>query len=263
MYNHARTLLLNQSPSRFQPGLPGYELIDATFRPQALTPGLRAAWEALYGRAPEDVFLLTRTARYIAVLHGSRCRPLIEALDPRFTYAVAQSRIWDAAPGTETSKLPGTDDPIYVFGNQDVDYVNGRARWEWRIRITASDAATVQLLNGSEAVEQTISIGSGGLAVPFPLPGSGLQARVTPGVGNGWTVRHTALWNGDSPAEILERLRSSGDAAFREVFRRGTPDGNQEPWEELAAIWSDHPDDLEKLGAYLTGFILAAEALRG
>jgi hypothetical protein len=89
MINHARTLLMNISPSRadyVDSGYEGYEYIPAAFLPIALPTYLQSIRKVLFGANGDGLFTGMRANELLSYIHDTELAEYVYKLDNRVTY---------------------------------------------------------------------------------------------------------------------------------------------------------------------------------
>lgn len=89
MINHARTLLLNASPTKADyadSGTDGYEFVSPNFKPVVLPESLMTIRRTLFGRNPDMLFLGLRAQELLTYVHQSEFADYALDFDNRLTY---------------------------------------------------------------------------------------------------------------------------------------------------------------------------------
>lgn len=195
MINHARTLLLNQPGSMYQPGVLGEEYAPPEYKPVRLPTYLKTAHQIIFGTGPDKVYLNFRAHELLGLIHATELAEFVYALDPRVTYwPQPTTEFFKAAKAATLTKISGfSNSRLYLRGKIAPDNIRGRAWREYFIRV-ANDGETDNILITAESAAlvtnqevkwlrdtvQPLQVlgGVGGLSVPIDVPDSELQVQI-------------------------------------------------------------------------------------
>jgi len=150
MYNHARTLLLNQSgEGGSQLIYPGDELIPEDFRPVKLPTYLQVVRSILFGISPDRVMLNYRSCQFLRLIQSTELQSHIAELDKRITYSPFDSRLLatELFQPSAVASQPVEDAAIYINGSDLSPDASGRCEYSY----------LVSVLSGDLVVQRTVS----------------------------------------------------------------------------------------------------------
>ncbi len=247
MFNHARTLLLNDHGSNAPGyGLAGEEAVPLEFRAFVVPAFLASVRRVLFGSNPDRLMMNYRLRQFMAVLHSTELVEHVLELDPRITYDPAATDLFEHNFGIT---VEGTDRPFFCSGTPGPDDSRGRLLFAWRVSIGSGNQVTVFRETVPPAEQTTTFTVEDGLSSPVTL-GQDLLCSFDPTAGNTWFVTATARPNRDLPA-IVEALRNSVGGPYMTQLFGEVP---VEPYKTFANLWNDHHALPYRLG----GLLLAA-----
>lgn len=257
MYNHLRTLLLNQHPAAPDWAI-GEEAVPATFRPVNLPAYLDEVRARLFGVAPDRSMLNYRLAQYTRLLHASALGQYVYDLDPRVTYL-----------GTDRTDLFGTAAfepavtqtkgrrPLVVQGDPAAPDPTGQSYHAYRIEQLDGDTISVGEDHPTSKNRLLDLAFAGGLSAPVPLGDSGYVALVPQeAAGTRWQVTFHARPQWDL-GQIAAALRVSGEPTLLQLFGAAPA----EPFLTFRDLFFDHPELPYRLGGLLLAVAYRSDAV--
>jgi hypothetical protein len=243
MINHARTLLLNKPGVHLEdPGIPG-DVYIPLFPGLDMSPALRWVYSILFGDQPDAKGLSYRMAQYMDILHSTEYGAYVTALDPRITYVPSDTRFFlEFIAGAKPSS-----NVITVNGAWDNSGSNGRAEYQWSIRVTAVDSMDVKNLTTGETATY-------GLSDTKYLPGGGelvFNISTQPLVpGSVFTINYLTRIQPD-PGVVLATLKGMSKEARTSLFGENPA----EPFATFQNLMDSNPVFAYQMSGILLAFI--------
>jgi hypothetical protein len=260
MYNHARTLLLNQSgEGGSQLIYPGDELIPEDFRPVKLPTYLQVVRSILFGISPDRVMLNYRSCQFLRLIQSTELQSHIAELDKRITYSPFDSRLLatELFQPSAVASQPVEDAAIYINGSDLSPDASGRCEYSYLVSVLSGDLV-VQRTVSPEANTITSLTFTAGLSQEVELPYSAYRVRVNE-LSEGCTWRVQGYYRPSrSLSEIDESLRSIGQENVLQLFGESPA----EPYMTFYNCWQKHPEFAYRLGGILLAHIYRTEETR-
>lgn len=260
MYNHARTLLLNQSGvGGSQLIYPGDELIPEDFRPVALPTYLQIVRARLFGVSPDRMMLNYRSSQLLRLIAATELQSHVEALDSRITYQAFSRQLLNDSlfRPTVTSWKANAGSAIYLNGTDIAPDASGRCEYSYLVSVSSGDLI-VQRTVVPEATTATELVFTNGLSQEIGLPYSDYAVKVNDlSEGASWRIQGHYR-----PAQSLhaidESLRSIGQDNVLQLFGVAPA----EPYLTFYNCWQDHPEFAYRLGGIVMAYIYRTEDIR-
>ncbi|HDL85943.1 MAG TPA: hypothetical protein ENH11_06425, partial [Candidatus Acetothermia bacterium] len=145
MINHARTLLLNESPTN-RPAFDdhGEEYIPAAFTAQSLPSYLTRLRSIFLGTRSDPLYQNFRLAQLMGVLHSNDvAREYVLGLDGRYTYRPFGGSFVEYGFGATVRALGATTMVLETVGDSSSNDNSGRASFSWRAQTAAGPRLVV------------------------------------------------------------------------------------------------------------------------
>lgn len=243
MFNHVRTLLLNQDGSA-NPGLdfPGEEAVPVSFRAVQVPAVVQLCRTILFGRNPDRLMLNYRLREFMTILHSTELDEHVRAFDPRITYDLQDTSLFDDS--LFTVRVEGGPGHLQVIGLPQADENQGRLLHQFRV--SCGNAGQVTVRQETPPVrEEVFNLDEVSDVV---LDGK-LRCLPTRNPGSVWHVTSVARPVRTLP-QIVEALRKTVTEP-REVQLFGAdPD---DPYRTYRNLWKTH----EQLPYALGGLLMA------
>lgn len=267
MFNHARTLLVNQAaPAAL---ILGEELIPAEFRPVRLPQTLQNVRRLFFGTTPDRSMLAYRSRQLLSLVHCNELMAFVTDLDPRLTYDFQDTPFADDAvflPQVIPQTVGGgASTECYLLGTAGAPDRSGRMQQIWDVEVLTSSTLRVALRGSSPASVANYTL-SGGLSTVVPLPASGLAIQIrestfTPGSGPQFRIESLSRPQTEL-GSLLASLEVTGSETLAALFGIGSRPGGQEPLQTFRKLFEEHFDLTHRLGGAVLALIYQTEALR-
>lgn len=257
MVNHIRTLLLNRSSDRLNPGCDWAQYVDPEFSPTGLPQYLLTPWKTIFGDDPDPWRLNWQGAKLTNLLHLSELSPYMTAFDSRISYQVP-TRIEDLElPVTTVYAANGNAEDLVLSGAPGANSALGRMKYDFRLSRTGASSAVLRDLYRLRDTQVDLRF-SGGRSQLIPLGGSGTSAVVQDSaIDDSWDVSIVATPQQDL-TEVVSSLESLPAEYLSQVFYGRT----WEPVKSFYNLWTDSRGFALKLGAFLLAWAWRLEVLR-
>jgi len=262
MYNHARTLLLNEDGKK-QPGQDflGEELVPRDYRKLQLPDYIRQIRAFLFGTTPDRAMLNYRIKQFLDLIQPTELNSFVLDLDPRVTYDIAdEPTLVRDVPFfvPEVRQYAGTPATLTILGSPAVPDATGRVIYDFDVDILLGNTIEVKRLSQPDESNIVALTLTNGLSNHINLPGTGYRFVVNddnPGAAWKITGNLRPMWTMGQIVLLLERL---GEPTVLELFGLQ----NVEPWNTFRNLWFDHPELPYKLGGFLLAMIYRTEEVR-
>lgn len=260
MYNHARTLLLNQSgEGGSQLVYPGDELLPEDFRPVALPTYMQIVRARFFGISPDRVMLNYRASQFLRLIQATELQSHIEALDSRITYQ-AFSRQLLAENLFEPTITPwqiSNGAAIYLNGKDISPDASGRCEYSYLVSVSGGDLILQRTIS-PETNSSTTLVFTNGLSQEVALPYSEYTVKVNElAEGSSWRI-HGNYRPSYSLTEIDRSLRNIGQDNVLQLFGAAP----EEPYLTFYNCWQSHPEFAYRLGGIVLAYIYRTEDIR-
>lgn len=260
MINHARTLLLNESPvGRPAVGTCGEEYIPAGFNPQELPGFLASVRSTLLGTFGDPLYQNYRLAQYTAVLHANPYANMVMYLyDQRITYDRG-SGLFTFPFDTAVTDVNGLGMSLSVLRDLFASNELGRCLFEWVVSTISGPMVSVKDPKGGVQEEYALTVADT-LTNTFPVKakGASVEGRLTVPtsvvqIGAEWTIEGTAPPTEDLGA-ILVKMQNIGASTLTALFS-GVPD-------TFKNLWIQGNTLVDRMGAFLAATVWQLEVSR-
>ena len=257
MFNHGRTLILNESAvSRPALGVFGEEYVPPEYLVLIYPNYLADIRQVLIGSAGDPLYQNYRLAQLMGVAHANQyCRDYFLSLDQRFTYAPFGVKFEGLAVGNIVSPLDAMGMTLTALGDPQSNDAVGRAMYQWQVVTASGPRLTVSLLGAHDINEYPLTfVGEESVAVQLENSIS-LQLHVPTG---GW--HETASWIVTSvarPTKDLSYILANTEAIVKSVETAliSVPSS-------FKLLWTKGVSQDDKLGGLLAAFVYKAENVR-
>lgn len=246
MYNHLRTLLLNQDGNAVLPDYTiGEAAVPADFRAVNLPAYLDEIRSRLFGSNPDRSMLNYRLAQYTKLLHATELASYVDALDPRVTYSESILDLFGASAFTPMVSENGY--PLVVQGNPAMPDATGRMYHYYIAERADEDTLYVQQVlptSKNRILELTFT---DGLSAAVPLGESGYRLLVPSSpVATTWRIafHNRPQWD---LGQILAALRVAGEPTLLQLFGASPV----EPYLTFRNLFQEHKELAYRLGGLL------------
>lgn len=260
MYNHARTLLINQNGSIGSPIIyPGDELIPADYKAVALPTFLHVVHNKLFGAMPDRVMLNYRTHQILTLLQCTDLHSYVLALDPRITYLTENNQLANQSIFKPTIQPVYTNPAaaIYVNGVDLSPDSTGLCAYSYNVNVSGNYIYIARTLQPTANSQELLNF-TNGLSQEVSLPYSNFNVRVNE-LSDGCSWKITGNYRPTlSLHSIDESLRKLSDEALLQIF------GAQkvEPYATFYNCWKDHLEFAYRFSGIVLAFIYHIEELR-
>lgn len=255
MINHARTLLLNESPAdRPAYGENGEEYIPAGYTRLQYPGYLMRLRNVFLGSGSDPLYQNYRLAQLMAVAHSNDvCRDLILGLDSRITYDPMRAGFERYISGDLVTAVNPKGMTLELVGYGQADDKSGRAAFSWRVQTEGTSSLRVRSNWRNDSIVHTLVL-TDNRSQLLPLDnGLSLRLYVPAGAwdtGAFWDVTSNTRPQTDL-GEMLLRARAAGAESISEIFR-GAPTSYWNLWKRGQAL----PD---VLGGLLAAMVARAD----
>lgn len=253
MINHVRTLLMNRAKDGAHYTEPGEEFIDPAFVPRLLPRTLRRAHAALFGSAPDRLFLNYRARQVMELLHSTELEEYVYASDGRVTYLpMSQDTYFSGVFGVSYTQHAGAPLPLTIHGAHAADDGAGITTNSWALEILSPTQALLDRLTppftSGNVVEYTQSNGLSGYVT---LPGSDLRIKfpTADAEGAAFHITSRARPGEDITARLGAFARLLDDATLSAMFL---------PRQEPLITFENSYRDNDLFAYKMSGLLLAA-----
>lgn len=180
MINHCRTLLLNRDGNK-RPAPTYYleELVPAEFRAVSLPGWLKALHDTLVSPECDNAFANFRMWQYMKLLHSTKFKAYVYALDSRVTYdydhgptIVKESAIYTPL------NIEAQGVPLYFFGEPAQSAQTSRLFRSWEVEALSASVVRSTSLQGGPPVDTDVTFDAG-LSSPILMVGqNGFAVRI-------------------------------------------------------------------------------------
>jgi hypothetical protein len=257
MVNHVRCLLLNLDGTGFQPGIPGEEFVDPSFRALTLPPALKNLRRFVFGPDPDRVMLNYRLCQIMTMIHSCELADFITALDPRITY-------WPPRPagsfdknafGTTVLQTAGAPANLYVQGPRRLTAMS-QLLYAWEVSVVDNANVSVRRLT-TPFDEQTVPYTSAaGLSSQVQLTGSPLLAVFNPVPGAVWVIRSIARPAYGPEDVVIAVDHAMSLTGYDDLF------AGDEPYRTFGNLWTSQVGVPYRLGALALALAYRCDTLR-
>lgn len=183
MINHARTLLLNQSPEAAGPDDTGYEYIPTGFKVIPMSTTLGAIHRIIFGVKPDNYFRNFRTRELLSYIHQTELREFVTKLDSRVTYWPETSNaFYGAAKKVFVQQISGKQARLNVGGTLASSNAAGRSEYSYTMllgkRNTGAENEEDVVITQPDGGSPVISVFEPGNLKPIALPNTALSTRI-------------------------------------------------------------------------------------
>jgi hypothetical protein len=250
MINHVRTHLLNRGRDGFAHTFPGEEYVPTTYQPRTLNGAASRLWQALFGHAPDRLFLNFRLYQYCNLLHTSELLGHVYYRDKRITYWPLPSERWQGV--FETRLETGN----HVIGGTHVcDESRGVCQEQWRLSPSNTEVVVRQLTGRGMPIQTHALTFTNGLSQPVPLAGTDLTIQIRRHETKSFLVESAAAPTTETGVLLLNCVAAVGAGSLDDFFA-----GDTEPFSTWRTVWRTHPSDMTRLAALLLAMAHAVES---
>lgn len=260
MYNHARTLLLNQSGTGgSQLIYPGDELIPDEFLALSLPTYLQTVRDRIFGISPDRMMLNYRSRQLLSLIEATKLQSYVEALDPRITYqSYSRQLLADNLFDPQIQGLYTTDGAaIYLNGAAISPDASGFCGYSYIVSVSGGSLVIQRTLEPQANSSEPLVFNSG-ISQSVALPFSDYSVKVNQlAEGSSWKI-HGYHRPTQSLRTIDSSLRSIGQDNILRLFGASPV----EPYLTFYNCWKDHAEFAYRLGGIVLAYIYRAEEVR-
>jgi len=255
MFNHVRTLLLNQdganSPTK---EFFAEELVPPEYVAVDTTGYLDTVLNILFGANSDRAMRNYRLRQFMSILHATELEKHVMEFDPRITYKATDRDLITYQYGLFATQTQGTSNNLLFTGEQAV--IDALGTMDFMFVIDVSPASTIVRRHIPTAREKSYDPPT--LQSPVPLSGTGFGFSLTNNVSKSQFVVEGRLQPQWCLGSIVAMLRNIGEPVLIQIFGLG----DDEPYVTLRNLWQRHPETAYQLGAILLAVAYRMERLR-
>ncbi len=256
MINHARTLLLNMSGSASASNsYPGEEYVDPAFKQVTLPPHITSIRSALFSTSPDRAMINYRLRQFMGILHTRDYVDFITDLDPRITYDVFDTSLFDLSVTGPTAERVDGSGTLYLIGDLEP---SNRLYNLWDIQVVDNTQVSVTRLT-DPIVQQTSNYTiTNNMSNLLPLVGSNLNFKFIGIREDRWLL--TVNLRPSSLVEAVSSLEQTNSYDLEQLF---TTPNSAEMFTTFRNIWTDNQRPLQdRLAGVLLAIVYRTEELR-
>ena len=257
MYNHLRTLLINQDGTN-RPGFdfPGEELVPAEYKTTGLPASLQSIRRILFGGDPDRAMLNYRVKQLLSLIQCTELQEFVTQLDPRLTYDIADENTLAMDATFQPTVEANSVGELQFIGSPESPDMSGRSRYVFRV-ITIGDIARVWRAVPNNDVQDYPLTVVDGLSNAIPLEGSGYSAVLNTAANTTFNIQIflRPTWDLGQLVPLLERVGEPALDALLGITK-------VEPYQTFRNLWYDHDELPYRLGAIVLALGYRTEELR-
>jgi len=259
VFNHARTLLLNQSGDPPMLGVwPGEELIPPAYRELTLPQAVLTARDYLFGQQADRLALNYRVRQYMNLLHSTELAEYVTALDPRITYDTTATSTLQDAFGIDIQAVGRAARTTLANQQPSGLQVLGQTTFRFTVTLQEAQAEVLQVVPTIRRWLTPVTF-TDGLGSLIPLVGTGYYCRPTVStVGAAWFV-NVRLQPTLTLGEIAAALELCGEPTLLGLFGLSR---TVEPYATFRNLWESRQGLAYRLGGLLLAVIYRSEEVR-